>query len=234
MTASPAEPKPRTQRLADLTAEVLAGIDRVAWDRLAAEWAGRDKQGFAPEYLKYFDLPRWLPQGARIARDLGLVGAAPIRIFDIGCGPGHLLRVCRHLGHEVQGLDIGNPMLLAMCAALDVPCRSHRIVAGEPMPADLAGFDLVTAVATKFHLCEVLEGELRWHVWDGAAWRHFLADVAGRLRPGGRFYIKLNLPEDLPEDARPLFGPARQLAANAWLFEREALVSRSSARESAS
>ena len=95
--------------------------------------------------------------------------AAPLRILDLGCGPGRDLRVFRDLGHEAIGLD-GAARFVAMA-------RQHtgcEVLHQDFLVLDLpvAYFDGVFANASLFH---VPAQELP----------RVLGELRATLRPGG-------------------------------------------------
>ena len=171
---------------------VLAGIDSACWQRLRAHWEDKDAKHYHENYLKYFDLERWCPQAVVVAMQAGLTEGPRRRVLDIGCGSGLLLRVCKHFGHDVVGIDVGNPMFMAMCEALEVRCVADMILPGKRLPAELQGFDVITAVSPKFYRGEVIPGRPLDNVWDDEAWDFFLADLASRLHEDGFFFGKFN------------------------------------------
>ena len=76
-------------------------------------------------------------------------GAAPLRILDLGCGPGRDLVAFRALGHEPIGLD-GSPAFVAMA-------RQHsgcEVWQQDFLALDLpaARFDGIFANASLFHV----------------------------------------------------------------------------------
>lgn len=96
-------------------------------------------------------------------------GAAPLRILDLGCGPGRDLAALRELGHAPVGLD--------GCAAFVAMARAHagcEVLQQSFFALDLAGreFDGVFANASLFH---VPRGELP----------RVLAALREALVPGG-------------------------------------------------
>jgi SAM-dependent methyltransferase len=212
------------QRAGDLVAEILERIDLRAWRELEATWRATGNPGFSTGHFKFFDLERWLPGAIRLAEDLGLVGAPPRRILDIGSGSGLFARVCRHLGHDATGLDIGSPMFDQMCMALEVPCVTHILHAGEPLPADLRDLDLITAINTKFHRHDTIRGVRHVFDWDVLAWRFFLGDIAGRLRREGALRMKLNATDELPEEVHGLLDGGRLARPREYHFARPDLL----------
>jgi SAM-dependent methyltransferase len=78
-----------------------------------------------------------------------LAGAPPLRILDLGCGPGRDLAAFRALGHEPVGLD-GSPALAAMarehsgCEVWEQDFLALQLPAGR--------FDGVFANASLFHV----------------------------------------------------------------------------------
>jgi glycosyltransferase involved in cell wall biosynthesis len=93
-------------------------------------------------------------------------GRPPLRILDVGCGPGWLAKALTDAGHTVVGVDIDE--------ADGVRGRMHSFVAadlGQGIPDDVGGdFDLVLAA-------DVIE-----HLADPA---RLLTDMASRVRPNG-------------------------------------------------
>lgn len=76
-------------------------------------------------------------------------GAAPLRILDLGCGPGRDLMAFRALGHDPVGLD-GSPAFVAMA-------REHsgcEVWQQDFLALDLpaAHFDGIFANASLFHV----------------------------------------------------------------------------------
>ncbi|HMR33407.1 MAG TPA: methyltransferase domain-containing protein [Geminicoccaceae bacterium] len=171
---------------------VLGAIDADRWQKLRAKWEDRDAQHYHENYLKYFDLERWCPQAVVVAMQAGLTEGPRRRVLDIGCGSGLLLRVCKHFGHDVVGIDVGNPMFMGMCEALEVRCIADMILPGKRLPAELQGFDVITAVSPKFYRGEVIPGRPLDNVWNDEAWDFFLADLASRLHEDGFFFGKFN------------------------------------------
>jgi glycosyltransferase involved in cell wall biosynthesis len=100
---------------------------------------------------------------------LGLVGPAPRRVLDVGCGRGELGHTLRRRGHYVAGVDRQAPAF-----ELD-----EFVVAdlSEGLPASLDGrFDVVI-------LADVLE-----HLVNPLA---LLCDAKARLAPGGTLLVSL-------------------------------------------
>jgi SAM-dependent methyltransferase len=94
---------------------------------------------------------------------------APLRILDLGCGPGRDLIAFRDLGHDPVGLD-GCPEFVAMAArAAGRPVWLQDLLALE-LPAD--EFDGVFANAVLFHV-------------PSQAMPEVLAALSRTLRPGG-------------------------------------------------
>ncbi len=94
-------------------------------------------------------------------------GRPPMRILDVGCGPGWLAKALTDAGHTVVGIDIAETE--------GVADRMSRFVAADlsqGIPADVGSdFDLVLAA-------DVIE-----HLADPA---RLLADMAACVRPQGR------------------------------------------------
>lgn len=177
-------------------ADVLAAIDGERWQALRAKWEA-DEHEYSDNYTKYLDLDRWAPQAVVVAMQAGLTEGPPRRVLDIGCGGGLLLRVCRHFGHDVVGIDVGNPMFMAMCEAFEVRCIASPIQPRQRLPEDLDGFDVVTAVSPKFYRDEKIPGRPPQDAWNDDDWDFFLADLASRMREGGTFFGKFNHNHDL-------------------------------------
>jgi SAM-dependent methyltransferase len=179
--------------LAEIGEEPLAAARRRIVDALGERTCGdADTAGLAPEqrlpYTKYLDVGYYLRHNVVRALDLGLDRAPVQRVLDLGCGAGFFLAACRHLGHEVRGLDLGGIAVFdELICLLSIPRVEHEIRPRVPLPRlDGEPFHLITAFAVRF---DRLRDGRRWSPSD---WESFLADVRSRLAPGGRFVCKWN------------------------------------------
>jgi len=179
--------------LPEIGEESLATATRRIVDALGERTrSNAETANLAPEqrlpYTKYLDVSYYLRRNVVRALDLGLDRMPAQRVLDLGCGAGFFLAACRHLGHEVQGLDLGGiPVFDEMIRLLAIPRIEHEIRPRVPLPRlDGEPFDLVTAFAVRF---DRLRSGRRWSPSDCEA---FLADVRSRLALGGRFVCKWN------------------------------------------
>ena len=218
-----AEAKPPRRKDSDYIADIKASIDQKRWSELRDHWFNNDSHGFNHPYIKYFDVDRWLPQAVSIARRVGLMEGGRKRVFDIGCGSGLFGYTCKYLGHDITGLDIGNPMFMAMCEALGVPVVVDLVIRHKPLPAQLTGFDVVTSISAKFHVGEIIDGKAQQYVWNDDDWDYFLADVKSRLNPGGLYLFRFKRMFMLPPGLLERMARARELSPGTYLFTRDEL-----------
>ncbi len=145
----------------------------------------------------YDNLSRLLlsPFIKRIAADVAAVTPAGARVLEVGCGPGHLsIRLARHHGFEVTGLDL-DPAMIARARANADPALNGA----GPGPSFLVGD--VAALAFPDGLFDLVVSTLSMHHWADAA--AGLAEIGRVLRPGARALIW-----DFRPGVRPhLFGP---------------------------
>ncbi len=192
----------RISTFEELLETALISIDQETWGRLRAEFSGEAegvvvdnsdmKRRFELNYAKYFDLHYWLRYHWRHARTLGMDHSEkPQRVLDLGCGAGIFLYICRRMGHSGVGLDIEMPMYQQMAKVLGVKYLPERIAPMTPLPAEMTGFDVISAIAIKFDRPDFADRHAR--VWQLPEWKFILADLKTRLNPGGRLYIKPNL-----------------------------------------
>ena len=93
----------------------------------------------APRINRFSDVDHWLKINIERAQDLWLDRSPPLRILDLGCGPGYFLYVCKQLGHEGVGVDIDEqPLFRETTALLGVRRVIFRIEPQTPLP-DLGG-----------------------------------------------------------------------------------------------
>lgn len=102
-----------------------------------------------------------------------LVGESPVRVLDLGAGPGQMTAVLKSLGHDVVALDRSAPMLGQLATRLEVPVV--RALA-ERLPFPAGSFDVVVA-AQAYH-------------WFDA--ERTLPEIARVLRTGGRVALVWN------------------------------------------
>ncbi len=169
---------------------ILRGLDREAWSRLRERFPHRPD---APRINRFVDAEHWIPVNIERAQDLWLDRAPPLRILDLGCGPGYFLYVCRCLGHDGIGIDVDEqPLFRETTALLGVQRIISRIEAQRPLP-ELAGkFDLVTAHRICFQKT-VRDENGAWQEWTPSDWEFFLRDVRTRiLKSDGRLLLDFN------------------------------------------
>ncbi len=117
----------------------------------------------------------------RIAADVAAVVPAGAQVLEVGCGPGHLsIRLARHYGLEVTGLDL-DPAMITRARA-----NTNRPETGDQgRPEFLVGD--VAALAFPDGSFDLVVSTLSMHHWaDPAAG---LAEIGRVLRPGGRALI---------------------------------------------
>jgi SAM-dependent methyltransferase len=135
------------------------------------------------------------PLVARIADDVAGVAPAGAQVLEVGCGPGRLsIRLARHHGLEVTGLDLDPAMIARARANADRPDTGD-----QRRPEFLVGD--VAALAFPDRSFDLVVSTLSMHHWaDPAAG---LAEIGRVLRPGARALIW-----DLRPGVRPHpFGP---------------------------
>jgi SAM-dependent methyltransferase len=172
--------------------KIVNGINRKAWDDLRARYPQRPG---APRINRFSDIDHWLKINIERAQDLWLDRSRPLRILDLGCGPGYFLYVCKQLGHEGVGIDIDEqPLFRETTALLGVQRVIHRIEPQIPLP-DLGGkFDLVSGHRVCFQkTVRWGSGPGEWHEWEPVDWKSFLDDVRKNvLKPEGRILLDFN------------------------------------------
>ncbi len=169
----------------DLTAEgIMRTIDQGKFAEIRARYEVANAGGDPPKYLNW---RTWLAANVRRIRDLELDLGKRRRVLDIGCGNGYFLYICKLLGHEVQGLDIGDyPMFSEVTRLLEVPRVNWRIKPFEPLPDLGARFDIVSAHMICFN------NHKHANLWGPAEWDFFLTDLGSHLAPRGRVWLELN------------------------------------------
>lgn len=163
------------------------------WSRSAAAWLAR--QGERGDFGRVAVLDPVM---------LELVGAAALRVLDVGCGEGRFVRMLTARGHVGVGLDPTESLVVA--ARERDPGGDYRVGQAEALPFGASEFDLVVFYLS---LCDIPG-------LDAA-----IAEATRVLRPGGRVLIA-NLSSINTAGAwhRDLFGRPRHYAIDRYLEER--------------
>ncbi len=145
---------------------------------------------------KYTDYDYWISFNTNRLAALSLHEREPMRILDIGCGPGYFLAAAMTCGHDAYGVDIPQEMMTSverrvyseLLAAMALTSRVSPLLVQRFVPMDLAwrDLDLITAFWICFN-CHRREDE-----WGEAEWRFFVEDALSHLRPGGVLHLELN------------------------------------------
>lgn len=205
-----------------LCQRVIDEMDKDAFDEIFRKHSSYFRR--AP-YSKYLDARHWLIESASRYFRFGFHKLpAGQRVLDIGSGGGYFLAVCRHMGHEVCGLDTRDwPLFDDLIAYFEIPRTVHRIEPGIPLPKFERKFDLVTAFMTGFN--KRADGL----PWDEHEWVPFLLDLRQYIEDGGQLVIKFNANKKTGS-----FYPSSARLAIEGIREYEASFHRDSARLRAS
>ena len=200
---------------------ILATIDRNEIARIAEVYPRRPG---ARKLNAWQDVSYWIGINVARAQDLWLDRSSPLRILDLGSGPGYFLYVCKFLGHSGLGLDIDDdPFFGAMTKYFKVPRVISRIDPGTPLPELGEKFDLITGHRVCFHRI-TREPDGVWNEWSPADWKFFINDIRTRfLKPDGRLLLDFNPRADgssfFASELRSLF-----LREGAHIFRSKALM----------
>lgn len=199
---------------------ILATIDR---DELAKLRMQAPHRRDARKINAFENAEYWVGVNVRRVQDLWLDRTPPLRILDLGCGPGYFLYICAMFGHSGIGLDQDEePLFRAMTEFFKVRRVISRIDRQVPLPDFGEKFDLVTAHRVCFHrLNRSPNGD--WNEWNPTDWRFFIDDIRSRfLNPAGRLFLEFNPRRDgssfFTSELRQCF-----LAEGARIFRSKAL-----------
>ena len=181
--------------LARLSSRVRASADLARIDNLRREVAPAlavEPTGAA----KYANYRYWIPFNVARIGALALHKEPPLRILDIGCGPGYFLAAARACGHDCCGVDappgiltkverrVYSELLAAMhCSAFVSSLFIERFVPMRNAPADL---DLITA----FWVC--FNRHRQADEWGVSEWQFFVEDALLHLQKGGLLHLEIN------------------------------------------
>jgi hypothetical protein len=145
---------------------------------------------------KYLDPIIWFESKLRIARKLELDQKPPLRILDIGTGPGHFPVVGRFYGHDITGTDLPKVsggvdrtghFYDSLCSIYRVKRISHTIRPNRLLEGLEGPYDMVTAFLAAFNVDE------RKVPWSIENWRFFLSDLKrNALTERGALFLMLD------------------------------------------
>jgi SAM-dependent methyltransferase len=182
-------------KLVQLPAAIRKSADVARIDRLHAEMKAEVARD-ATSAAKYADHRYWVPFNVDRVAALSLHDSDPLRILDIGCGPGYFLAAARACGHDVYGVDAPAEVMSGtekrvyseLLAALSLTSRVSPLLVERfvPMSIQRRDLDLITA----FWIC--FNCHRRQDEWSAAEWRFFVEDALTHLRGGGVLHLELN------------------------------------------
>jgi len=145
---------------------------------------------------KYADYSLWIPFNVARLGVLSLQTSPPLRILDIGCGPGYFLAGALACGHQCYGIDapatvlsdveqrVYSEMLEALhCRERVSPLLIERFV---PMALPLRDLDLITAYWICFNRHKQADE------WGVAEWKFFAEDALSHVSERGVLHLELN------------------------------------------
>lgn len=170
-------------RARTLASKADAAIDQTKFQEVIASHASEGYDSY-----KYFDKQQWLRAKMMRVIELGLDKSPPLSVLDIGCGAGYFLYSCKHLGHDVHGIDLPDYAFYRdMIALWGVPRTGFRVEPYKPLPALGKRFDVVTAHQICFN------GHKTEHMWGPDEWDYMLNDLQENLlEPGGTIALEFN------------------------------------------
>ncbi len=145
---------------------------------------------------KYADYAFWIPFNVNRVGSLGLHQSRPLRILDIGCGPGYFLAAAAACGHDCYGIDAPATVMTPveqrtyseLLAALSLRDRVSPLLIERFRPLALAQRDL--DLITAFWIC--FNRHQQPDEWGVAEWQFFVQDAMTYLREGGVLHLELN------------------------------------------
>ncbi len=142
------------------------------------------------------DYNYWIPFNVVRIGNLSLHHSDPLRILDVGCGPGYFIAAALACGHECYGIDapagvltdvearVYSEMLAALsCSDRVTPVLIERF---HPMALPVRDLDLITA----FWIC--FNRHQQADEWGAREWRFWVEDALSHLRDGGVLHLELN------------------------------------------
>src|SRR5271157_1025406 len=145
---------------------------------------------------KYADYRFWIPFNIARVGALSLHTSTPLRILDIGWGPGYFLAAALACGHMCCGIDapanilsaVENRVYSEMLAALACDPFVSPLLIERFVPLSLPCHDL--DAITAFWICFNRHRQL--DEWGVSEWRFFVDDAVSHLRAGGSLHLELN------------------------------------------
>jgi len=185
----------RSLELCRLPARLSATADLARIQRLTRAMA--DIVDCDPESAaKYADYNYWIPFNVVRVGNLSLHDSNPLRILDVGCGPGYFMAAALACGHECYGIDapagvltdvearVYSEMLAALsCSDRVTPVLIERF---RPMALPVRDLDLISA----FWIC--FNRHQQPDEWGAEEWRFWVEDALSHLRDGGVLHLELN------------------------------------------
>ena len=185
----------RSLDLYRLPARLTAAADLGRIQRLSQEMA--DIADCDPESAaKYIDYNFWIPFNAIRIGALALHRSRPLRLLDIGCGPGYFLAAALACGHDCYAIDapagvmtdVEARVYAELLAALSCADRVSTLLIErfQPMPLAIHDLDLITA----FWIC--FNRHQQPDEWGVEEWRFWVDDAMSHLAEGGVLHLELN------------------------------------------
>jgi SAM-dependent methyltransferase len=147
------------------------------------------------DIVKYLDPVTWFESKVRLAQSLDLDKKPPLRILDLGTGPGHFPFVAHFFGHDVTGTDLpprtlgvgkSDHIYDALCAMYRVKRIGHEIKLNVKLEGLGGRYDMVTSFLAAFNVDEERKP------WSVDHWKFFLKSLRRDvLNDGGILFMTL-------------------------------------------
>jgi 2-polyprenyl-3-methyl-5-hydroxy-6-metoxy-1,4-benzoquinol methylase len=171
----------------NITAEDALWASNILNDDFIKNWIERNPENYFAREKYYPPFEKKTNEKVAVINFLKLKNSSPKTVLDISTGAGQFIKLCKELGHDVEGTETQQKLdttATEIHTHYGVNVFELTIQHGKEIKFEKS-YDYITSLRTQFNDLGVL--------WTSNDWKNFKENMFDYLNPNGTLFLKTNL-----------------------------------------